>query len=85
MSIENSKLVLSYAAAHSSFRYALRSDPHATLERFSKQLGLSKDGLEIEELDALVSFSDDDYTTFKKIIEGLGDSLSAEVNGGVIF
>jgi len=85
MSQENAKKVLRYAVQHPSFLASLRNDPREAIEDYKIDLGLDADGLTIEEEDALVSFTDDEYAAFAHLAEALGDSVSGEVNGGVIF
>ena len=85
MTQANAKKVLRFAINHPSFRSALRNDPREAIESYKVDLALDNAGLTIEEEDALVNFTDEEYEAFGRLAEALGDSVSGEVNGGVIF
>ena len=86
MSLENSKKVVAYAVSHPSFRAAFRSGPKDAIADFSAELNLSKESITVEEMDAIISLSDDDFDSVEKLAVGLGDDFSSEAHtGGVIL
>lgn len=68
MSIKNAQKVISYAASYIKFRAALRKSPKTALTEFSSALQLSEESCTNEEIDAVLSFSDDDYKSFGGLI-----------------
>ena len=87
MAVEDAKKVLAYAIVHRSFRAAFRNDPLNAIKAAATNIGIQNPPT-VDELDALVSFSDQDFDAFARLSQGLGDSLSGEhgINaGGVIW
>jgi hypothetical protein len=86
MAAADAKKVLAFALVHRSFRQALRSNPFDALDRFQSQLKLGAHP-SVDELDALVSLTDEEYSALEKISTGLGDSVAGEheITGGVLL
>src|SRR2546430_483959 len=77
MAIEDAKKVLAYAMVHPSFRAGMRSNPQGAISASLASIGITKPP-SVEELDLLVSLTDADYDSLKRLAEGLGDSFSGE-------
>ena len=68
MSMRNAQLVIGYAAHYDKFRNALRHSPNDALKEFSSELQLSPEGCTDEEMSAVLSFTDDDYSSFQQLM-----------------
>ncbi len=78
MSLKNAQRVIGYAAHHEQFRMALRRSPSSALAEFGADLNLEPGGCSTEEMDAVLSFSEDDYKSFDKLIGKFPSSLSED-------
>lgn len=85
MTVAAAKRVLRYAMIHPSFRASLRNSPREAIEAYEDEIKINSNDITIEELDALSTYSDDEFEAFSSLAEGLGDEVSGEIEGGVIF
>lgn len=76
---DNAKLVLRYAALHLSFRAAFRNNPKQALVDFKGDLNLGGD-LTVDEMDAILSVTDEEYSAIVRIGSALGDPLNASTS-----
>lgn len=85
MSVENSVKVIKYAARHPSFRASYRNSPREALKEYKNELCLDSDGLSIEEMDNVLSFSDDDYASFEKLVEKVQPDVSPDDRTSILI
>ena len=76
MNLDNSKRVIRVATIYPAFRAAFRANPEQALSLFAKDLNLQNgNSLQPNEIDAILSISDEEYMVFSRIASALGDSL----------
>jgi hypothetical protein len=86
MSLQNANKVIFFAAKHRSFRANLRSAPKAALVDYASDLNLDKHSVSIEELDAILGFSDADYASFEQLIDSLNPDMDIDdARAGVVL
>lgn len=85
MSVENSVKVIKFAAKHPSFRASFRSSPREALKEYKKELDLDSDGLSVEEMDNVMSFSDEDYASFEKLVEKVQPDVSPDDRTSILI
>ncbi len=76
MNLDNSKRVIRVATIYPDFRAAFRANPEQAMSLFAKDLNLPQgEFLKPNEVDAILSISDEEYAAFSRIAATLGDSL----------
>lgn len=85
MSVENAIKVMQYAAKNINFRASHRNSPHEAIATYKDELGIDANGLTSDEMNNILSFSDDDFASFANLVEQVQPNVSPDDRTSILI